>query len=138
MEAMLPTAAQIAAHFSKLDEDQLDLLEVAREACRNLCLQVGLGPHTASLGILWCSITAAQVQMNGLAGDDIDVQSMGVPSLVKSFDVLKEQNKDFRFYFHKELKALNSLLPTFRNFAPELIQEVESVVTEVFGVLAMD
>ena len=33
MEAMLFFAAQIATHFSKLGEDQLDLLEVAREAC---------------------------------------------------------------------------------------------------------
>ena len=33
MEAMLFFAAQIATHFSKLGEDQLYLLDVAREAC---------------------------------------------------------------------------------------------------------
>ena len=138
MEAILLLAGLIADHFASSDEDGLDHLEAAREGCRNLCLRIGLGPHTACLGQLWCSITAAQVQMRGLPGDDIDVQSMGVPSRVSSFDTLNKLNCYQRFYLHKDLKALEDLLPVFQSMAPELIQEVSKLLKEVFDTLAMD
>ena len=139
MEALLLFAGQIAAHVATLtDESRLDELEMSREGCRNLCIHVGLGPHTACIGLLWCSITAAQCQLNGLAGHDITVESMGVKSQVMGFEALKKLNYYQRFYLHKELKMLESWLPTWSHMAPQLIPEVESVLTEVFEALAMD
>ena len=138
MEAILLLAGLIADHFANSDEAALEQLEAAREGCRNLCLQVGLGLHTTCLGQLWCSITAAQVRMQGLPGDDIDVQSIGVPSRVSSFDTLNELNYNQKFYLHQDLKALEVLLPVFQNMAPEPIQEVSRLLNEVLDTLAMD
>ncbi|CAK9073467.1 unnamed protein product [Durusdinium trenchii] len=139
MEALLLFAGQIAAHVATLtDESRLDELEMSREGCRNLCIHVGLGPHTACIGLLWCSITAAQCQLNGLAGHDITVESMGVKSQVMGFEVLKKLNYYQRFYLRKELKMLESWLPNWSHMVPQLIPEVESVLTEVFEALAMD
>ncbi|CAK9010362.1 unnamed protein product [Durusdinium trenchii] len=113
MEALLLFAGQIAAHVATLtDESRLDELEMSREA--------------------------AQCQLNGLAGHDITVESMGVKSQVMGFEVLKKLNYYQRFYLHKELKMLESWLPTWSHMAPQLIPEVESVLTEVFEALAMD
>jgi hypothetical protein len=138
MEAMLLLAGLMADHFANSDKTSLEQLEAAREGCRILCLQVGLGPHTACLGQLWCSITAAQVRMQGLAGDDVGLQSMGVPSRVSSFDTLNNLNCYQKFFLHKELKTLEALLPVFQKMAPELIQEVSQVLDKVFEALAMD
>ena len=88
-------------------------------------------------GLLWCSI-AAQCQLNGLAGHDITVESMGVKSQVMGFEVLKKLNYYQRFYLRKELEMLESWLPNWSHMVPQLIPEVESVLTEVFEALAMD
>ena len=76
--------------------------------------------------------------MQGLAGDDVGLQSMGVPSRVSSFDTLNNLNCYQKFFLHKELKTLEALLPVFQKMAPELIQEVSQVLDKVFEALAMD
>eukprot|EP00435_Cladocopium_sp_Y103_P074195 s19_g47.t1 len=54
------------------------------------------------------------------------------------FDHLKKLNYYQKFYLHKELKMLNTLLPIFEGVAPELTREVNEVLIEVFAALAMD
>ena len=76
--------------------------------------------------------------MQGLAADDISVQSMGVPSRGSSFDTLNSLNRCQKFFLRKELKILEALLPVFQTMAPELIQEVSQVLDEVFETMAMD
>ena len=83
-------------------------------------------------------LAAAQCQLNGLAGHDITVESMGVKSQVMGFEVLKKLNYYQRFYLRKELEMLESWLPNWSHMVPQLIPEVESVLTEVFEALAMD
>ena len=101
-----------------------------------MCLAIGLAPQTECLATLWRAITAAQVQMRGLPGDDITVASMGVPRTVWSgFAELKKLNSERKSCLKEELIMLQNLLPAFKDMEPDLVEDVTHVVPEALAAL---
>ena len=83
-------ALQLSMVAAPWDFEDLERLEACREFCRNLCLALGFSQKTQCLCDLCIAITAAQVKMNGLPGNDINESSFGVLYFDHPMDSLKK------------------------------------------------
>eukprot|EP00438_Fugacium_kawagutii_P016607 Skav236393 [mRNA] locus=scaffold29:251915:252331:+ [translate_table: standard] len=122
MEAsLLSLAVSIAAAAALWSPKELQQMEASREGCRMVCSYLGITPETRCLANLWVALTAAMVKMGDFsAGEDIDVNGMGLPLQPKEFEDLKRLNIYQKKFLVQDLETLIEFLPKVRDFNPSL------------------
>lgn len=135
MEALLSFVCQLTTAMMTWSDAKKDELEGAREACRHLALHVGITDDIASLCELWVVITRAQVRLGGFTGDDIFVNSMGVPDKKIDLVHLRTLNPYQKAALRNDLNMLVKMLPELQDMRPSLIWEIQTVCEDALQLI---
>eukprot|EP00438_Fugacium_kawagutii_P015737 Skav210644 [mRNA] locus=C8891178:237:572:- [translate_table: standard] len=111
-------------------------MEGSREFCRAVCFFCGVTEDTGCLADLWIGLTSAVVQMGGLAGDDITIQSMCASPITSDLDCLRELNLYQRVALRGDMGCLKELLPAIAKVNGSLAWQVRVLLEDIHGVLA--
>lgn len=112
-EALLAFATALAAAAILWPPEEVALLEAAREFCRGICWHCGVHDETEVFSELWVCLTSAMVQMQGLPGNDIGLESMGSPKSESTSPLSSLRSLNFyqRQALYKDMLCLKRLLP---------------------------